>query len=70
MSRAWQLVTLLILYSSNYGLTDASLGNKRNYYKAGVDVIRTSNLTSSDPPPHELVAKMARYIVHTSGKYL
>ena len=25
--------------------------------------------TAIDPPPHELAAKMARYIVHSSGKF-
>jgi hypothetical protein len=29
-----------------------------------------TNSSSSEPPPHSEVAKMARYIVHNSGKKL
>lgn len=72
MGGHWLLVLLLMSLSNDGRLTEASLGNKRLYYKTGTkqyEVRQISNQTIKEPPPHELVAKMARYIVHTSGEY-
>lgn len=39
-----------------------------NYVNILNEMQRENNRTLIEPPPHELLAKMARYIVHKSGK--
>lgn len=48
---------------------DASLNNRITYVNSPYEIQRENNLTvvRDEPPPHELAAKMARYIVHRSG---
>ena len=64
----WLAITIVVFLITEF--TEASLGNKRHYYKTGSDIARGGNRTIKEPPPHELVAKMARYIVHASGESL
>lgn len=49
----------------------SALGNRNamnNYVNILNEMQRENNRTLIEPPPHELLAKMARYIVHKSGK--
>ncbi len=69
MERRWATLFLIYFLVQLIGHGDASLGNHRHikYVSRQYDIKKENNLTIVEPPPHELVAKMARYIVHKSG---
>lgn len=70
MERRWATLISIFFLVQWIGHGDASLGNHRHIKYVNdrqYDIKKENNLTIVEPPPHELVAKMARYIVHKSG---
>ncbi len=72
MERSWKFFALMFFLAEWIELGDFALNNRNHitYVNLPYEIKRENNLTvvKSEPPPHELVAKMARYIVHKSGK--
>ena len=58
------------------GCCGASLKSHRSsqrlmYHVENIEIQQENvNKTMNEPPPHEMAAKMARYIVHSSGKLI
>lgn len=68
MDRFWKTLALLCFVTCWIANANASLSNRNHgkYFNVPYEIVGENNRTM-DPPPHELVAKMARYIVHKSG---
>lgn len=72
MEHSWKLFALMFFLAEWIEPGDCALNNRNQitYVNRPYEIKRENNLTivKPEPPPHELVAKMARYIVHKSGK--
>jgi hypothetical protein len=72
MERSWRFFALMFVLAEWIEPADLALNNRNQitYFNRPYEIKRENNHTivKPEPPPHELVAKMARYIVHNSGK--
>ncbi|XP_046639257.1 protein CREG1-like [Daphnia pulicaria] len=70
MEHSWKFFALMFVLAEWIEPGDFALNNRNHitYVNMPYEIKRENNLTvvKSEPPPHELVAKMARYIVHKS----
>lgn len=68
------LVAIYVVLAIGY--CGASLKSHRSsqrlmYHVENIEIQQENvNKTMNEPPPHEMAAKMARYIVHSSGKLI
>ena len=70
MERQWTTLVFIFFLLQWIEDGDASLGNRNQIKHINTQyyIKKENNLTIVEPPPHEMVAKMARYIVHKSGR--